>query len=456
MGDEYSPFLAHLKEKYSRRNQLTNIHLDEYKRLSNDTKTGREKIFKDINSVVVKYDEALSTLNEFSSAITLANKESQESSFNHIVKEDYEAIKDPRIERIVKEFQTLSNNCVHTLYNKECLINRKEEAQKTEDEVMTEYKKLLDYNLKNYTKVYPEDLIAVVKNIKDHLVSFKEHLSTNNDVFYSQVPALEIYSLDLGHMISYLNSKTAIKVSDYDPSEHYETPSIGTFERDFRNLLASIRFICHNAKKPFYIPKDYKNTDPNDKTPDDKIKRIIEEFVKGANKDNIVIEKDDDITDFEEKNLLDCMKNTNWNETIMKSPCFKKLPEDEKEEDGEKGDDGKTNNNGTNTDDNGDNTGDDNKNNTIPEGNKNNTIPEGDNNNTIPDIKNNTDLKTDEEDDKPDDNDGDDNTDNKPKNPNGDKPGKKDDVDTTDDKEFDERKSSGGSEGIAGEIDDLW
>lgn len=54
------------------------------------------------------------------------------------------------------------------------------------------------------------------------------------------------------------------------------------------------------------------------------MKRIIDEFNKKDNHDNILVPEDNDDTDkFEKDHGLDCRKKTNYDKILLKSPCFK-------------------------------------------------------------------------------------------------------------------------------------
>jgi hypothetical protein len=54
-------------------------------------------------------------------------------------------------------------------------------------------------------------------------------------------------------MNKYLAKKKPIKISDFDHNSPNGT-NIINFERDMRNLIKSSKFICHNVRKPFFIP----------------------------------------------------------------------------------------------------------------------------------------------------------------------------------------------------------
>merc|ERR1712032_1436745 len=66
--------------------------------------------------------------------------------------------------------------------------------------------------------------------------------------------------------------------------------NIINFERDFRNLIRSTKFICYNIQKPFFLPSNYDNSDDQkNETPENKLNRIINEFDSNKNQDNVLI-----------------------------------------------------------------------------------------------------------------------------------------------------------------------
>merc|ERR1712032_1390593 len=114
---------------------------------------------------------------------------------------------------------------------------------------------------------------------------------------------------------------------------------MGNFERDFRNLIRSTKFICYNIQKPFFLPSNYDNSDDQkNETPENKLNRII--------------------------NGLDCRRKTNYNRIIMKSPCYNETDANNKKED---------NNNNNNTNNNDNNNNNNTNNNDNNNNNNNNT-----------------------------------------------------------------------------------
>merc|ERR1712032_321945 len=210
--------------------------------------------------------------------------------------------------------------CVQDLLGKKCIIN----GNKTEsrNSFTSKYGKLQDYNLKNSSRVYAEDIIATVKNVMNIFQGATEMIS-NAEINSNFNGLTQEYLVELKAMNDYLNKKKPVKVSDFQDHNNKNGTNIINFERDFRNLIRSTKFICYNIKKPFFLPNDYDN-----KTPEQKLKRIFDEFNKNSNEANILIRKNDfdkdgvNSDDFDKKNHLDCRAKTNYNRIIMKSPCF--------------------------------------------------------------------------------------------------------------------------------------
>merc|ERR1711957_116765 len=154
------------------------------------------------------------------------------------------------------------------------------------------------------------------------------------------------YLGELQAMNAYLKNKKAVKISDFDHLDK-NGANVINFERDFKNLIQSTKFICFNVQVPFFLNRPAYNPKPDieNEKKEDKLKRIITEFDKQSNEQNIFFDNDqdynatmsdnkpsyeDNLEMFDKPRHLDCMKKTNYDKILLKSPCFNDLNEKQK------------------------------------------------------------------------------------------------------------------------------
>lgn len=250
--DKYTPFLYHLRQKYSKRlENVTQIHKDfnEYK----EKRKHYSKIYiTESNKIILIYQEALNTLREFSSAITLKIPSDVESTFKEFKEDKYPQLFSANVTNLVDTFAKLKSLCIQDLFGRKCLLDRNQ--SNFEHEFNLKYAKLRDYNLKNASKVYAEDLIATVKDVMNVIQSGNEMIS-NSEIASNFDGLTEEYIFELKKMNKYLNDKKPVKISDFGNHLNPNGTNILNFERDFKNLIRSSKFICWNIKHPFFLPK---------------------------------------------------------------------------------------------------------------------------------------------------------------------------------------------------------
>lgn len=208
------------------------------------------KDFLDLTTkVIANYTKALISLKEFSSSMLLKVPVSAMNSFDDFMLM-FPGLVNSNLNKIFKTFVDFKSFCIQDLFGKKCLIekNLTEINANFEDKLES----LKGYDLSNATKIYPEDLIAHVKNVLTIIISAKDMIA-NVDLNSNFDGFSEEYIFELEKLNEYLNKKKIIKVSKYTPKEDNNNIDIGHFERDFTNLIKSTQFICYNIKKPFFL-----------------------------------------------------------------------------------------------------------------------------------------------------------------------------------------------------------
>ena len=250
--DKYSPFLKQLKEKYSQR--LANVTAidEDFEKNQGEFKSDSKAFLEQSSKIINIFKDALVTLGEFSSAKTLKNPSSIIESFSHFIDIDFPAMTNgTAVVDCFDSYMKFNKFCVQDILAKKCIIKGNQTLKIKE--FKNKYAKLIDYNLKNVTKVYSGDLIATTKDVLNifqgasDMISAAEINSNFNGV-------TKEYIVELKAMNAYLNKKKPVKISDFGGNNDANGVNIINFERDFKNLIRSSKFICFNIKKPFFIP----------------------------------------------------------------------------------------------------------------------------------------------------------------------------------------------------------
>lgn len=251
--DKYTPFLYHLRDKYSNRfKNITETHENyaiKKAEFENFTKSFNETSGK----LVQNFDEALNTLKEFSSATTLKQPSEIKESFELFKTQNYPKLTVNEVQDVTSAYLKFKEFCVTDLFGSKCLFDRKNQTEFIND-FEQKFTRLREYDLTNVTKVYSMDLIAVVKDVKNSIQTARD-VMLNEDITSNFDGLTDEYLIELQHMNSYLQNKKPIKVSDFENKNDTKATNIVNFERDFKNLILSTKFICHNIKKPFFLPE---------------------------------------------------------------------------------------------------------------------------------------------------------------------------------------------------------
>merc|ERR1711957_841673 len=342
--DKYTPFLLKLREKYEQREKnVTEIDIDFHK--NKEEFTSLAKTFLENSAkIITLFKDALVTLKEFSTAKTLKNPSSIEESFNEFKDQKFPLLTNGTfVEDCFDTYMSFKKFCVQDLLGKQCVVlTNKTEATTS---FKNKFAKLKDYNLKNSSRVYAEDIYAVTLNVMNIFMTASDIIS-NANLNSNFNGVTKEYLGELQAMNAYLKNKKAVKISDFDHLDK-NGANVTNFERDFRNLIQSTKFICFNVQVPFFLNRPAYNPKPDieNEKKEDKLKRIITEFDKQSNEQNIFFDDDqdynatmsdnkpsyeDNLDMFDKPRHLDCMKKTNYDKILLKSPCFNDLNEKEK------------------------------------------------------------------------------------------------------------------------------
>merc|ERR1711957_639513 len=349
--DKYTPFLLKLREKYEQREKnVTEIDMDFHK--NKEEFTSLAKTFLENSAkIITLFKDALVTLKEFSTAKTLKNPSSIEESFNEFKDQKFPLLTNGTfVEDCFDTYMSFKKFCVQDLLGKQCVVlTNKTEATTS---FKNKFAKLKDYNLKNSSRVYAEDIYAVTLNVMNIFMTASDIIS-NANLNSNFNGVTKEYLGELQAMNAYLKNKKAVKISDFDHLDK-NGANVINFERDFKNLIQSTKFICFNVQKPFFFEPIYNpKPDIENEKKEDKLNRIITEFDKLSNEQNILFDDskdynattlsqfhatpsgkkpdyEDNLDIFDKRRHLDCMKKTNFDKILLKSPCFNDLNEKEK------------------------------------------------------------------------------------------------------------------------------
>jgi uncharacterized protein YoxC len=248
--DEFTPFLYHLRQKYSQRlKNVTETHKS-YTAQRAEFQVEAKNFLEKAQALILDFNEALSTLKEFSSAVTLDQPSEIQESFSNFLNEKYPKLVDVKVNKVIDTYVDFKKFCITDLFGKKCLIDRN--LTQTKNDFNKKFNKLKDYDLKNATKVYPMDLIAVVKDVKNIIEEGRDIIS-KSDLIENFEGVTEEYITELERMNTYLQNKKPIKASDFENKNDTIGTDTPNFDGNFANLVLSTKFICYNIKKPFFL-----------------------------------------------------------------------------------------------------------------------------------------------------------------------------------------------------------
>lgn len=258
--DKYSPFLLKLREKYSKRLTET-IRIGKLEKESKEKFKVSSKSFLKSASIASKnYEEALTSLKEFSTAKMLKIDTDAKGRFEDF-KKIYPKLITADIEKIFEEFNKFKNFCIQDLFGKKCLFDKN--LTSLHLNFVKNFKSLKNYDISNYEKIYIEDLISAVKKVSNVVTTAIEMISNkdtkikakfnNEDLNSSFDGFTEEYIFELEKLNKYLNLKKVIDINGSTKPMDKNDINLSHFERDITNLIKSTQFICYNIRNPFFL-----------------------------------------------------------------------------------------------------------------------------------------------------------------------------------------------------------
>jgi hypothetical protein len=171
------------------------------------------------------------------------------SSFETFLNKNYIMLIDSGLFDVFRDLVKFQGFCIQDLFNKTCLI--KTNLTQIQNNFKEKFEILKNYDLKNESNVYAEDLIRRVKDVQNIVLKANDMI-TNVDLNSNFDGLTSEYIFDLENLNKYLNNKKVINITDFEFNKNTTEIDIKYFERDFTNLIRSTEFICHNIMEPFF------------------------------------------------------------------------------------------------------------------------------------------------------------------------------------------------------------